>query len=162
MWKIKKALAKTPLSSPPVPHKWKFRPEYKSFKISYLEFFFWKYYFGHTTFLHTFHWTSSKFFYFRFSSRKSQSQQKLAKKEHWFYSMVWLKHLTYFYEPQLTSCWKENGPAKLAAVWCQKKHLHCTISWHPRTAFLKANVCIFLYISLISRYKISSGGMGGG
>ena len=33
-----------------VPQKMKFRPKYKSFKISSLELFFWKYYFGFTTF----------------------------------------------------------------------------------------------------------------
>ena len=57
---------------------------------------------------------------------------------------------------------------KNVSVWCQKKHLHCTFldpqglySWNT----LKANVCIFLYISLRKvlfqrRSKIWSGGMG--
>ena len=27
--------------------------------------------------------------------------------------------------------------SKHVSVWCQKKHLHCTISWHPRTTFFK-------------------------
>ena len=45
------------------------------------------------------------------------------------------------------------------SVWCQKKHLHCTISWRT----LKANICIFLYIYVRKvlfqrRSKIISGG----
>ena len=52
-------------------------------------------------------------------------------------------------------------------VWCQKKHLRCPIFRRPRTTFLKhylkANVFIFLYISLRNflfqwRSKILSGG----
>ena len=44
--------------------------------IPFLKILFWAYNF--IIFVHTFHWTSSEFFSnFRFSSRKSQSQQKL-------------------------------------------------------------------------------------
>ena len=53
-------------------------------KISYLEFFFWKYYFGFKTFLYSSTRSSGHyqrfFLIFRFSSRKFHSQQKLAKK----------------------------------------------------------------------------------
>ena len=35
-----------------VPKKTKFKPKYKLFKISYWEFFFWKWYFRHTKFLY--------------------------------------------------------------------------------------------------------------
>ena len=41
--------------------------------------------------------------------------------------------------------------SKHVSVWCQKKHLHCTISWCPELhswSTLKANVCIFLYITV--------------
>ena len=31
-------------------------------------------------------------------------------------------------------------------VWCQKKHLHCPIFWHPRTTFLKHFESKCLYI----------------
>ena len=52
-----------------------------------------------------------------------------------------------------------------------KKYLYCTISWHPRTAFLKhieSNVCIILFISPeknlcswdIVRFYLVRGGMG--
>ena len=65
-------------------------------KISYLEFFFWKYSFGHTKFLYLPRRSSGynqSFFNFRFSSRKSQSQQKVAKKiTHTFYNTVLLKN----------------------------------------------------------------------
>ena len=39
--------------------------------------------------------------------------------------------------------------SKHISVWCQKKHLHSTFSWHPKLhswSNLKANVRIFLYI----------------
>ena len=67
-----------------VAEKTKFGPKYKSLKISYLKLFFWKYFFGHTTFLYLSFRSSGHhrvfFFNFRFFSRKSQSQQKLPKK----------------------------------------------------------------------------------
>ena len=44
--KIKKHWLKRPKA---IPQKTKFGPKYKWFEISYLEFFFWKYYFGRTT-----------------------------------------------------------------------------------------------------------------
>ena len=127
--------------------------------ISEILFFFWKYYFGHTTFLRTFQWTSLEFFLdCRFSSRKSQSPQKLTKKITHFWIQLNSKHLTYFMN--LNSLDIENNmllkhnqkpfslykfSSKHVSVWCQKKFLQ----WikHPRTAFsstLKANVCIFL------------------
>ena len=63
--------------------KMKFRAKYKWFKISYLEFFLWKCYFEHTTFLYLSRRSSGHirvFFNSRFSRRKSQSQLKLGKK----------------------------------------------------------------------------------
>ena len=61
--------------------KTKFGPK---FKISYLELFFWKYYFGHKTILYSSTRSTGHhqrcFLVFRFSSRKSQCQQKLTKK----------------------------------------------------------------------------------
>ena len=92
------------------------------------------------------------FSYFRFSSRKSQSQQKLVKKDHTFYNKVLLKNTHSFYETQLTWHWKRYVPATQPKTFLtlqifqqtcfrlvskKKKHLHCTISWSPRTAFKK-------------------------
>ena len=59
--------------------------------------------------------------------------------------------------------------SKHVSVWCQKKQLHCTISWCSRTTFLKhfESKCLYIsvYISkniLFQRLsKILSGGMGG-
>ena len=71
-------------STKEVSQKMNFGPKSKWFKISYLEFFFLKYYFGHAIFLYTSARSSGHdrnvSFNFRCSSRKSQNQQKLAKK----------------------------------------------------------------------------------
>ena len=130
--KIKKQWLKCLLT---VSQKMKFEPNYKWFKSPYLELLFWKYYFGHTTFLRMFQWTSSEFFLdFRFSSRKSQSQQKLAKEITHFFIRFNSKHLTYFVN--LNSHDIENNmlpkhnkkpfslykfSSKHVCVWCQKK-----------------------------------------
>ena len=37
---------------------------------------------------------------------------------------------------------------KHVSVWCQKKHLYCTLFWRPRTAFLKHFEIKCLYISV--------------
>ena len=118
-------------------------------------FFFWKHFFGHTTFLYSSTRSSGHhqslfkfphvpvdiirvfFFNFRFFSRKSQSQQKQSKK---------ITHCTI----QKTSLilWTSTY---YVSVWCQKKHLHSTIFWRPKLhswSSLKANVRIFLYISV--------------
>ena len=68
--------------------------------MSYLEFFFGKYYFWHTTLLYLSRNSSghhqSFFFNFRISVRKSQSQQKLAKK---------ITHFTIFSTLQIFQQW---------------------------------------------------------
>ena len=104
------------------------------------------------------------FFNIRFSSRKSQSQQKLAKKITHFTIQFRSKNLTHF--TNLNSFEIENNmlpkhsqktfsvykfSSKHVSVWCQKKHLHCTFLDAQELHFsssLKANVCIFLYISV--------------
>ena len=119
-------------------------------------------------FIHMFQRTSSKFFFdFRFSRRKSQSQQKLLIKITYFAIQVRSKHLTHF--TNVNSLDNENNMLpkhcqksfslykcfrKHVSVWCQKKHLHCTISWHPRTAFLKHFESKCLYISVWYLIKI--------
>ena len=90
------------------------------------------------------------FFDLRFSRRKSQSQQKLSIKITYFAIQACSKHLIHF--TNLNSLDIENNMLpkhcqksfwlykffrKHVSVWCQKKHLHCTISWHWRTALLK-------------------------
>ena len=74
-----------------VPHNAKFGPKYELFKNSYLEFFFWKYYFGHTAFLYLSKRSSGLH-----HSRKPQNQQKLAKKITHFTIQFRSKRVTHF------------------------------------------------------------------
>ena len=120
-------------------------PKYIWFKISYLEFLFWK-----KIGISSEHYQA---FNVRFSCRKSQSQQKLG---HLFYNTVLLKklaHLTNFnwldiknnMFPQHSqkSFWLYKFSSKYVSTWflrfLDSQELH---SWNT----LKANVCIFLYI----------------
>ena len=77
-------------------HGWQNRNDLKSHICN----FFWKYYMGHTTFIHSSKSSSGHqsffFFNFRFSDRKSQSQQKLAKKVTYFTIQFHSKNLTRF------------------------------------------------------------------
>ena len=41
--------------------------------------------------------------------------------------------------------------SKHVFVWCKKKHLHCTISWHPRTTFLK-QMSVYFCISWLEYF----------
>ena len=121
------------------------------------------------------------FFDYRFSRRKSQSQQKLLIKITYFAIQVCSKHLTHF--TNLNSLDIENNMLpkhcqkyfwlykflkKHVSVWCQKKHLDCTISWNTRTEFLKHFESKCLYISVYLRFlfqrrsKILSDGMSDG
>ena len=61
--------------------------------MSYLKLFFWKYYFIHTVFYIRWHVLVD---IIRFSNRKSQSQQKLAKRITHFTMQFRPKNLTYF------------------------------------------------------------------
>ena len=93
-------------------------------------------------FVHMFQCTSLEFFFhFRFSTRKYQSQQKLAKKITHFTIQFRSKNLTHFtnlnsFEIENNMLPKHNQKtfsvykfsSKHVSVWCQKKHLHCTIS----------------------------------
>ena len=127
-----------------------------------------KYYFRHTHFYispHVLVDIVRVFFNFRFSSRKSQSQQKVAKKNTHFTIQLGSKNLTHF--TSLNSLDIENNIlmqhsqtpfslykcfSKHISVLCQKKHLHCTVSWLPRPEFLRhfkcKNLYIYLYISV--------------
>ena len=155
-----------------VPQKTNFGPKYKLFKISYLEFFLWKYYFGHTQFLYSSTRSSGhdqSFFLFQIFEQKVSKPTKISEKDHSFYNKVLLKNTYSFYEPQLTWHWKRYVPAtqpktsltlqifqQTCFSFVPEKHFHCTISW-------KANVCIFVYISVRKclfqrRSKILSGG----
>ena len=107
-------------------------------------------------------WYHQNFFNFRFSSRRSQSQQKLAKKIAHFTIKLCSKKLQSFYKGQLTWHWKWYASSiqpisflkfsesmflfgvrknVCTAPFLDAQELH---SWST----LKANVCMFLYISL--------------
>ena len=109
----------------------------------------------------------SFFFNFRFSSRKSQSQQKLAKKITHFTIQFRSKNLTHFtnlnsldiennmlLQHSQKPFWLYKFSGSHVSVWCQKKYLHCTLSWRPRTAFLKNFESKCLYISIYLPIKV--------
>ena len=110
--------------------------------MSYLKFHFLKILFRTYNFfiiVHTFQWTSSEFFFtFRFSSKKSQSQQKLAKKITHVTIRFRSKSLTNFTENMFLCGIRKNI---CTAQFLDAQELH---SW----SILKANVCIFLHISV--------------
>ena len=47
--------------------------------------------------------------------------------------------------------------SKHFSVWCKKKHLHCTISWRPRTTFLKyfESKCLYISVYLSKKSLVS-------
>ena len=146
-----------------VPKKTKFGPTYKWLKISHLEFFFWRYYFGHATFLYLSTRSGGHhqiFFNSTFSNRKSQSKQLLAKKVTHFTIPFRSKILTHFTRRNSLDiekkCYRNAAktlfdfiyfPANMVpfgarnnictAPFLDPQELH---SWST----LKANFCIFL------------------
>ena len=133
-----------------------------------LNSFLGKYYFRHTNFHirpHVLVNIIRVFFNLRFSSRKQQSHQKLAKKITDFTIQFGSNNLTHF--TSLNSLDIENNMlmqhsqkpfllykffSKHIPILCQKKHLQWTVSWLPRPEFLRhfecKNLYIFLYISV--------------
>ena len=99
---------------------------------------------------------------------------KTSKKDHSFCNTVSLKKPHSFYVSQLFWNWSHKSfsvyklSSKHVSIWCQKKHLRCTIFWRLRTTFLKHFESKYLYISVYlykkflfqRRIKILSGGMG--
>ena len=63
-----------------------------------------------------------------------------------------------------------KSSSKYVSVWCQEKHLHCTISWRPRTTLLNHFKSKCLYISVYlsfcfkdeARFYLVVWGVGGG
>ena len=72
-------------------------------------------------------------FKFQIFQQKVSKSTKTSKKGHSFYNTVSLE------KPYKFS-------SKHVSVWCQKKHLHCTISGRPRTVFLEHFESKSLYI----------------
>ena len=98
---------------------------------------------------------------FRFSGRKSQSQQKLAKKVTHFTIQFRSKNIPHF--TNLSTAKNPNSLYKFCSKYvfglCQKKHLHCTISRRPRTAFLKhfqtSEILLFMSVQKLYGPEIS-------
>ena len=95
------------------------------------------------------------FFYSRFSSRKSQNQQKLAKislilQDGFAQKISNLNSLGIESKMLMKQSQKPFSRYKFSSkhvsVWCLKKHLLCTISWRLRTSFLKHFESKRLYI----------------
>ena len=144
-------MTKTPKSSS---KKKKFGLKYKWFKMSYLEFSFWKYYFGYATFIYLPRRSVNiirVFFNFRFSSRKTQNQQKLAKKITHFVIQFRSKNLTCFTKlnsldiennihPQHSqkTFWLYKFSIKHVSVWCQKKIFPLHHFAAPKNCILEA------------------------
>ena len=134
----------------------------------------------HTTFLRTFQWTSEFFLDFRFPSRKSQNQQKLAQKlTHFsirFNSIISLTSTPLIlkiicFQNRIKNLYHfTNFPANMFLFGVRKKNCNgpfLDIHEMHSSSTLKANICIFLYISLRKflfqrRSKTLSGGIGGG
>ena len=149
-----------------LPQKSKVGPKYKWFKTSYLQLFFWKYYFGPTIsfiFVRTFQWTSSKFFYSKFFSRKSQREQRLAKKKSLILQYSFAQKISLILRTSthltLKIICSRNAAKKFSdftnfqqTCFClvSEKYLFSTISWRPRTAFLKQIESKCLYYFYIS------------
>ena len=86
--------------------------------------------------------------YFLLESLKANKNQQ---KHHSFYNTFLLKKSHSFYKSQLTQRYKKytrilpQHSQKHLSGCCQKKHLHCTISRRPRTAFSKHLESKYLY-----------------
>ena len=111
-------------------------------------------------------------FNFRFSSTKSQNQQKLAKKITHFTNLTirfCSKNLTHFtnlnalniakiilpqHSQQPESLYQCCRKKKHFSGSCQKKHFHCTISGCPKTTFSKHLESKCLYIPVYFHKKI--------
>ena len=92
-----------------------------------------------------------------FVCRKSQSQLKLAKKITHFKIQFRKKNLTHLTNVTSLSIIKNILPQysqKHAFGWCQKKHLHCTISRRPTTVFFGHLESKCFYIPVNLRLKV--------
>ena len=91
------------------------------------------------------------------------SAKKDCKKDHSFYNPVSLKEPHSFYKRQLTQHYKNytqkyspNRAKNMFLVSVRKKHLHCTISRHPRIAFSEhmESKCLYIPVNLRSRISV--------
>ena len=122
-------------------------------------------------FAQMYQWTSSEFlFNFRFSSRNLKAN-KLRKKIANFIIQFRSKNITHFMNlnsldiennmlllhSQKPSWIYQKFSSKHISVWCQKKHLHPTVSWRPKLhswSNLKANVRLFVRKDVVRFYQM--------
>ena len=134
--------------------KTKLGPKYKSLKITYLYFFFWKCYFGHTALVYTFLWTLSEFsFILDFLAESLEAIKNQQKR-----SLI----LQYSFAQKTSLILRTSTLLPLKIICSPTQPTQELLSWST----LKANACLFLHISLITflfqrRSKIVSVSMGG-
>ena len=104
---------------------------------------------------------------FRFSSRKSQSQQKLEKNDTQFTIQFRSKNVTHFYKSQLIWHWKWYDPAsntvKNLSDFTQFPantslfHVRKNISWRPKITFMKhlGRKCLCISVHLCKKIIVS-------
>ena len=121
-------------------------------------------FFNNYIFVHTVQWTSSEiFFNFRFSIRKSQSKQKLTKKINHLTIQLLSKNLAHFTNLNSHDIEKYMLPQHSQKPFSLYKFSKKEFGWRKKNIYtapfldaqerhyrstLKANVCIYLYISL--------------
>ena len=130
----KKKMAKRPQA---VPKILKFGPKYKLNNI--FVFLFWKILFwvyNFFIFVHKFRWKRSEFFYTRFSSGKSESQQRLEKKITHFTIQFRSKNLTHF--TNFKSFDRENN---MLPQYSQKPFSFCKVSSKRVSAWFQKKDC---------------------
>ena len=146
-------------------------------------YFFLIYYFGRTTLFQTFQWTSSDFIFIPefiaeiLKPNKNQRERSpilqyiFAQKISLILRISTLLKLKIICTQNTAKKLSQstNFRANMFLFGVRKKHLHCIISWRPRTTFLKHCEIKCLYISVyLSKKilfqrpsKILYGGMGG-
>ena len=110
------------------------------------------------------------FFYSRICSGKSQSQLKPVKNITHFTIQFRSNNHNHFTSHNPFEIENEMLPkhsqktlsvytfsSKDVSVWCKKKHLHCTISWRPRTTFMKhfEKKCLYISVYLSKKRFVS-------
>ena len=126
-------------------------------------------------FVHTFQWTSSEFFfYFRFSNRKSQTQQKLARKSNHFTIQLRSRNLTHFENLSSltlrTICSRNTDKTlsdfkifsrKHVYVWCHKWcSANAIFDTKQKHFFWKHMSMYFVDVDVVRFYLVGGGGWG--
>ena len=119
---------------------------------------FLKYFFGHTAFLYSSTRSTghhqSFFLIWDCLIESLILQYSFAQKASlilWISTYLTLKIICSCYTAKKLSEFSKKFSSKYVSVWCQKKHLHFTVSWRSKLHSwntLKANVCLFLFISV--------------